>query len=278
MLLPPIADEGHWRVLASTGQRPVVWATTIRPLADQPGVIASFAVIDTTRLRAALFNGTVLPGGGPWNNGATVMPQAVPALVAAFNGGFRFKHIQGGYFTEGRTVKPLLAGDATFGIRTDGSVLIGRYGRDMTNDGSWVSLRQNLPLVIDGGVDVVATATEPGVARIYWGDDYNHVLLDVRSAICQRKDGSLLYALVGRVDIEGLAHALLVAQCDRAMELDMNGSWPQFVTFGPTGGAQRTPVALDQRMSHLSRVLTTSSTKDFVALFDPVLLPPNVVR
>ncbi len=255
-----------------------MWGSTIRPFSDRPSVVASYAVFEQTRLRAALFNGTELPGGGPWNNGSKVMPAAVPALVAAFNGGFKFRHIKGGYFAEGRVVKPLLDGEATLAIGTDGHIAIGILGADFTNDGSWSSLRQNLPMIIDGGHETVSTAHEAGVDKIYWGNDFGGVQLDTRSALCQRADGRLMYATVGGVDIYGLTRALLAVGCQRAMELDINGRWPQFVTFTQPGSPTRDPIALDARMGHLDRVLTTGSTKDFIALFDPTLLPKDVVH
>lgn len=270
----PPGAEG-WRVLASTGAGHVIWGTTQRPIIDHPEVVASYAVFDPTGLHAALFNGTQLPGGGPWVNGSRVSGAAEPALVAAFNGGFKFKHIRGGYFAEGREIKPLLDGEATLAIRADGWMTIGVYGKDLTNDGSWTSLRQNLPLIVDGGHEVVSVASEPGVAHIYWGDDFGGVVRDLRSALCLRRDARLMYAVVGPVDIEGLAAALVTAGCERAMELDINGSWPQFVTIdrsGPTSAG----VGLDPRMSHLDRYLTGSS-KDFIALFDPALLPANAL-
>lgn len=273
---PSPPGDGSWSVAASTAAGPVVWESSNRPLAAQPDVTASYASFDPTRLHAALFNGTELPGGGPWNNGSKVMAAAQPALLAAFNGGFRFKHIKGGYFTESQVVKPLIDGDATLAIGADGRIVLGAYGRDLTNDGSWVSLRQNLPPVIDGGREVVSTAREQGSPSIYWGDDYGHVTLDRRSAICRRVDGLIMYVVTERVDIRGLADVLLAAHCDFAMELDINGSWPQFVSFTPSTGA-RAPVGLTPEMTHLSRV-TTGSTKDFIALFDPALLPPGVVK
>lgn len=265
-------------MLGSTAQIPVMWATSIRPFADRPAVTASYATFDQTRVRAALYNGTELPGGGPWINGPKVPPAAVPALVAAFNGGFKFKHIKGGYFTEGRVLKPLLDGEATLAIGIDGRITIGIYGTDLTNDGSWSSLRQNLPMVVDGGREVVSTAHEVGVDKIYWGNDFGGAELDYRSALCIRTDGLMMYAEVGRVDINGLTRALVSAGCLRAMELDINGKWPQLVTFTNPGTATRDPIALDSRMGHLDRYLTTGSTKDFVALFDPALLPNDVVR
>ena len=57
-----------------------------------------------------------------------------------------------------------------------------------------------------------------------------HVALDQRSALCQRADGLMMYAVVGKVDIDGPARALISARCERAMELDINGSWPPFVS------------------------------------------------
>jgi hypothetical protein len=240
--------------------------------------VASYAAFDQTRLHAALFNGTQLPGGGPWNNGSTVMPAAVPSLVAAFNGGFLFKHIRGGYFTEGRVAKSLLDGEATLAISTQGRLTIGVLGIDLANDGSWVSLRQNLPLIVDAGQDVVNAAHESGVATIYWGDNFGGVVLDQRSALCQRTDGLMMYADIGKVDIHGLADALVSAHCKRAMELDINGTWPQFVSFNQPDSPTPDPIALDSTMSHLHRYLTAGSAKDFVALFDPASLPPNTVK
>ena len=181
----PLPGAGDWQVLSSVSGAPVIWGATNQPLVDHPDVTASYAVFDPKRLHAALFNGTELPGGGPWNNGAQVMGAATPSLVAAFNGGFLFKHIKGGYFTESRVVKPLLDGDATLAVGTNGQLAIGVYGRDLTNDGSWVSLRQNLPPVVDRGKEAVSNAHEAGGA-IYWGDNFGHVLLDFRSALCRR--------------------------------------------------------------------------------------------
>ena len=269
----PLPGAGDWQVLASVSGAPVIWGATNQPIAGHPDITASYAVFDPKRLHAALFNGTELPGGGPWNNGSAVMDTATPSLVAAFNGGFLFKHINGGYFTEGTMVKPLIDGDATLGVGTNGELAIGVYGSEMTNDGSWVSLRQNLPPVVNGGREAVSAAA----GSIYWGDNFGHVLLDFRSALCRRSDGLLMYVVAGLVDINGLANVLVTAHCDFAMELDINGTWPQFVSFTQSGGNQPIPTALDTRMRHLSRYLT-GSTKDFIALFDPTQLPANVVR
>lgn len=268
---PSIDGEGEWRVLASLGVAPVVWATSIRPLAEYGSVVATAAVFDPSRLRAALFNGSEIPGKGPWKNGSRITKAALPALVAAFNGGFRLEHIKGGYVTEGRTVRGLRKNEATLAIGRDGRLALGVWGKDLTDDGSWASVRQNLPpVVMDGAVSVKKF---PGT---YWGDDFHRVTFTYRSAICTRRDGLLMYVAIGDVDIMLLGRALVVMGCLTAMQLDINGNWPQFDTYGGFGQEKRTPALLDRRMSNAARYLRRS-TKDFIALFDPATLRDGVL-
>ena len=218
VVTPALTNEGVWVPIAEiTDGTAVAWATSIRPLADHASVVATFVTIDQENLVAGLFNGYEMPGGD-WVNGERLEGAQVPAAVATFNGGFRFEHYKGGYFTEGKMLRELRDGEATFAIGNDGKVLLGEYGRDMTNDGSWKSLRQNLPLMIDGGEDILDK--NPGVN---WGEDYHDKIYVLRSAVCQQKSGALLYAIVGEVDVRLLVRALLVAGCERAMQLDING-------------------------------------------------------
>ena len=86
-----------------------------------------------------------------------------------------------------------------------------------------------------------------------------------------------MYVAVGDVDINLLGRALVAMGCVTAMQLDINGNWPQFDTYRGFGQSKRTPVLLDRRMSNAGRYLHRSD-KDFVALFDPESLPPNTVR
>ncbi|MEY3505417.1 MAG: hypothetical protein RI898_170, partial [Actinomycetota bacterium] len=60
-------------------------------------------------------------------------------------------------------------GFATFGIRADGSSTIGIWGKDMTDDGSWKSLRQNLPPLVNDAKSVYAN-----YPSINWGEDYTN--------------------------------------------------------------------------------------------------------
>jgi len=271
-ITPALDGEGEWRPLASLGSRTVVWGTSIRPLADYGSVVATAAVIEQTALHAALFNGTVIPGKSGWNNGNHIMKDALPSLVAAFNGGFRLEHFKGGYITEGRVIRKMRDNEATMAIDKNGVLHVGVWGKDLQDDGSWVSLRQNLPPVVMDGVESVSKF--PGT---YWGDDFHQVTFTYRSAICARADGRLMYVAIGNVDIDLLAKALIAMGCHTAMELDINGNWPQFDTFKGFGTIERKPQFLDKRMGNGGRYLRKSE-KDFIALFDPATLPAGVVK
>jgi hypothetical protein len=193
-----------------------------------------------------------------------------PALVAAFNGGFRFDNEPGGYFTEGRMVRPLIAGQATLAIDRNGRLFVGEYGRDLSDDGTWQSLRQNLPLIVDGGVS--QALLKPGTN---WGRNYHNVIYVTRSAVCLRTDGRYAYVTVGPVDAPSLGQALVALGCRRAIELDITGTWPTFVSFHPGSAGQETAVFLDRRMGGNPARYLTGSSKEFFAGFDSGHVPAN---
>ena len=269
---PALDGEGQWQPIVALKDTPVVWATSIRPLPNYASVVATAAVIDQAKLHAALFNGPLIPGDGPWNNGNKVMDAALPSLVATFNGGFRLEHFKGGYMTEGRTVRAMKNDEATLAIRPDGTATIGVYGKDLVDDGSWVSLRQNLPPVVSDGRSSV-----DDYPNTYWGDNYHKVVFTYRSAVCTLPDGKLMFVTMGDVDIKLLADALVTMGCRTAMELDINGDWPQFATYTGFGTTDRSGVLLDRRMKNKNRYIKNSE-KDFIAFFDPETLPTGVVR
>lgn len=273
LFAPALAGEGQWSPIARAGGQDAMWATSIRPLASAGGVVASMVVIDQTHLRAGLFNGAEQPGG-TWKRGNRVPASLQPALLAAMNGGFRFEHIKGGYKTEGVTVKPLRVGDATLAVGTDGRIAVGQLGRDLFDDGSWVSLRQDLVLIVDRGQSQVQRGIDEGV---WWGADYGNKVYVPRSAVCELVDGRIAYTLVGNVDATQLAESLIALGCVKAIQMDINGTWPVFFTF--TTGSDGTVAGhfLDRRMGGDPTRYLTGSTKEFFGFFDSGLVPAGSV-
>jgi hypothetical protein len=269
---PGIKGEGVWRAIARVRTKPLIYATSIRPLWCFGSVVATMATYDPNLLRAALFNGNEVPGGKGWRNGTKVRGAAVPSLVASFNGGFRFEHEPGGYFTENRTVQKLKKGYATFAIRKDGYSTVGVWGEDLHDDGTWISLRQNLPPLVSEGKPSYASYD-----KVDWGQDFDNKVYNFRSSVCVRTDGFMMFVAVGKVNIGMLADTLVALGCRTGMELDINGTWPYFATYEGFGTKKRTGKTVDTRMGDPQRHLN-GSTKDFIALFDPETLKPGAVR
>lgn len=264
--LTPVLDEalpgeGQWVAWHQPDVEHALWVTSLRPSAEHASVVATYVHVDPSRLRAVLYAGSELPGGDDWRHQARVSGADVASLVAAFNGGFRFEHIAGGYVSEGRVVRPLVEGEATLAIDTEGRIALGAYGRDLTDDGTWVSLRQNLPLLVDDGISQVA-----GTGARSWGVDHGGVTYVFRAAVCTVANGHLRFVSAGDVDAAMLADIMVAGGCRTAMQLDINGTWPQFTLFDGLGTTKRTPTVVDVRMGNPYRYLN-GSKKDFVALF-----------
>ena len=106
--------------------------------------------------------------------------------------------------------------------------------------------------------------------------DFGGETKNLRTAVCTRSDGRLMFVMMGKVDIGPFATGLVHMGCLTAMQLDQNGTWPFFATFKGLGTTERKAVLLDQRMIRGERVLG-ASRKDFIALFAPDLLKPGVL-
>jgi hypothetical protein len=272
IISPAIKDEGAWRAVAKVRKEPMIYATSIRPLWCYGSVVATMATYDPTKIRAALFNGTEVPGGKGWKNTSSIRGSAVRSLIASFNGGFRFEHNPGGYITEGRTIRKMRKGYATFGIRPDGTSTIGIWGEDMTADEEWASLRQNLPPLVAENKSVYAS-----YKAVDWGQDFDNKVYSFRSAVCLRMDGLMMFIAVGKVNIGMLADTLVLLGCRTAMQLDINGTWPFFSTYSNFGKSDRRGRTIDTRMGDPDRHLN-GATKDFIGLFDPQTLKPGALK
>ena len=272
IISPAIKNEGAWRAIAKVRKEPMIYATSIRPLWCYGSVVATMATYDPTKVRAALFNGTEVPGGKGWKNTSSIRGSAVRSLIASFNGGFRFEHNPGGYITEGRTIRKMRKGYATFGIRPDGTSTIGIWGEDMKADEEWASLRQNLPPLVAENKSVYAS-----YKAVDWGQDFDNKVFSYRSAVCLRMDGLMMFVAVGKVNIGMLADTLVFLGCRTAMQLDINGTWPFFSTYSSFGKTDRRGRTIDIRMGDPDRHLN-GATKDFIGLFDPQTLKPGALK
>ena len=172
----------------------------------------------------------VVPGaddpGGPWPWGGEVDQGSRPYLVASFNGGFMWNDFKGGVLAFGRSFRDLAAGQASFVVFADGSFTVGLWGRDVGPGPNVVAVRQNLPLLVDGGAPTPAAAS-PGA----WGRTTGGVAT-MRSAVGVDANGGLVWA-GGRFSPLELAYALVAGGAVRGMEMDINGTWVNFNVYQP---------------------------------------------
>jgi hypothetical protein len=238
---PAIPGEGQW---SSTGRLvggiPAIYQTTLRPDAIHTSYVAGVAWMDTKLLKATLYSGSQIPGGGPYSHTAPVQPGAAGSLVAAFNAGFLMNGANGGYYTDGKAILPLRAGAASFVIDRYGTATVGQWGRDVTMSPSVVSVRQNLDLLVDRGRPV------PGLNSAdttQWGNTLGNAIYVWRSGIGITADGALVYVGGPGLNVTDLADLLVRAGAVRAMELDINTDWVNFSVYqpatpsGPASGA-----------------------------------------
>jgi hypothetical protein len=260
----PLPGEGVWQPSGRpVARRPVLWVTYLRPDAVHTGLIAGIAHLDMSRLSATLHAGTDVPGGGPWVNGPQIAVSHYPYVVAAFNSAFRLDSSRGGYYAEGRTVKPLVTDRASLVTYRDGRVDVGAWGRDDTMSSAVTSVRQNLDLIVDHG------ALVPGLGNSnsgLWGGTVGNQIYVWRSGVGVDARGNIIYVAGPGLNVETLAELLRRAGSVRAMELDINTWWISFNVFvpGPGGGVQPSNL-LASMVRSPSRYLS-DGTRDFIEI------------
>jgi hypothetical protein len=228
---PRIPGEGQW----SPAGRPVdgipaVYETTLRPDPVHTSYVVGAAWMDTKLLKATLYSGSIIPGGGPFTHTAPVSNGAAGSLVAAFNAGFLMAAANGGYYTDGKTIIPLQTGAASFVVYANGSATVGAWGTDVSMNPSVVSVRQNLDLLVNGG-QPAAGLDAADTTR--WGATLGGAVYVWRSGVGVTADGALVYVGGPGLNITDLADLLVRAGAVRAMELDINTDWVNFSTYHP---------------------------------------------
>jgi hypothetical protein len=238
---PPVPGEGQWSPAGRLVDGvPAVYETLLRPSAIHTSYVVGVAWMDTKLLRATLYSGSQIPGGGPYPNTAPISPTASTSLVAAFNAGFLMSDANGGYYTDNKTIIPLRTGAASFVVYSNGTANVGQWGQDVTMTPNVVSVRQNLNLIVDNGAVVPAVYNSN---NIQWGATLGGGLYVWRSGLGITADGALVYVGGPGLDITDLANILVRAGAVRAMELDINTDWVNYSTYQPaTPSGAATPL------------------------------------
>lgn len=264
---PATPGEGVWHPAGRLVRGvPAVYATALRPDPVHTSLATGVAWMDPTLLRVAMFAGVQQPGGR-WSNEAPVPVADRASLVATFNSGFKLPASRGGYYAEGRIVRPLVNGAASLVIDTSGRPTVGAWGRDDQMSPSVASVRQNLALIVDNGAAVAGLDQN---IRGLWGATLGNTLFVWRSGVGVTADGALVYAAGNGLSVSSLARVLAAAGAVRGMELDINSEWTHFFSYDSPDAAQPatvvgTKLVPDMRAS--PNLYLEGESRDFFALF-----------
>lgn len=265
----PLPGEGVWHVAGreTANGVPTMYEAFVRPDAVHTSFVVGVVWMDPTLLAAQLYSGSSIPGGGPYPYSAPITAKNSEDLVAAFNAGFLMSDANGGYYTDGKTIMPLRSGAASAVIFKDGTMTVGKWGRDVKMSNQVASVRQNLDLIVDHGKPAVGL-TNANLDK--WGVTIGGAYNVWRSGLGVTKDGALIYVGGPSLSISDLANVLVRAGCVRAMELDINTDWVQFSAFKgplntPINGSNGT--SLESAMAGSpSRYFASWWTRDFFTM------------
>ena len=259
---PPLPDEGVWQPLVSLHGEPAIRAAFLRPDAQLTSSRVGVAWREQKLVRLVLHPGYQVPGGTGWSQPFEVPASERDSLLATFNSGFTMVDANGGYWQDGKTAVPLRSGAASMVLYKDGRVDVvkwngARPGPDVS------AVRQNLGLLVDNGTlspDVDSTTTNT------WGKTLGNKTYVWRSALGIRKDGSLVFVVGASMSVRTLANIVRDAGAVRAMELDINNSWTNFMTYDHPSKGVAVPHMLTKDEKPNPRRYLQPSTRDFVAV------------
>lgn len=229
---PPIPGEGVWHPYGRLVDGvPAVYEAFLRPDAVHTSLVVGVAWMDPRLLRATLYSGSTIPGGGPYRYTAPITRSAARTLVAAFNAGFLMDNANGGYYTDGKVIIPLRTGAASFVVYRNGDATVEAWPGPRALTSSVVAVRQNLDLLVNHGAPV------PGLNAndtTVWGATLGNQIYVWRSGLGVTADGALVYVGGPGLNITTLAELLVRAGAVRAMELDINTDWVNLTTYRPS--------------------------------------------
>ena len=264
LLDAPLRGEGTWSPSTRTvNGRPVTYTTFLRPDPAHMAVVASAVWLNPEVTNVTYVPGTKQGTGWSWNSEipATERPKA----VAAFNAGFKFKDIRGGYMAEGRNPSPLVDGQASLVLNANGNPQLGAWGTDVKMAPGVTSVVQNLDLIVNNSRPVPGLRS--GVSRD-WGKPKWQLQYTNRSGLGITNDGALIYVAGSNLTTDSLAYALANVGAVRAMELDIHATNPtfNFLAIKPGSGGALTGTKLVPGLASAADRYLQPSQRDFFAV------------
>lgn len=261
---PRLPGEGEWQTVVTVHGHPAVRVASLRPDAEHTSYVAAAMWLDPTFVAGRLHPGYHDPGGH-WHAPTSLTPALRRTVVAAFNSGFRLNgDSHGGYYSEGRTVAPLVRGAASLVLGDNGVATVGSWGSEVRMTPGIASVRQNLVLLVDHGEVNTACATG---GQAEWGNTIGQSAFIDRSGFGVTATGAEVYVGGPALSVCTLGKLMRAAGVVRGMELDINPDWVSGVYFhdspdGPPEGFRLYPTQKVSPQHYLS-----PSSRDWYAWY-----------
>lgn len=267
--------DGQWLPLptSSGGEatRPLLFKTLLHPDPRRSWAELFVVAVDLRAVRVQLVAGSEEPQATETGALAMDRPGVVPrshvaAALGAFNGGFKTEHGHYGMKVGALTLIPANEGACTVLEKQDGSLAIGSWARVesfMASAGWW---RQTPNCMYEQGV------IHPRLAEGFvhqWGATLSGQTVIRRSAIGVDATGQTLFvAISNHTTAPALARGMHHAGAETVAQLDVNHSYPKFVTFHESDrSALRFAVPLADGFEYSEQeYLTKPSRRDFFYL------------
>lgn len=258
-----VPNEGIWQDMYTVKGEPAARATYIRPDNEHTGYLVGVVWMDPKLVSFTLHPGLQVPGGGGWAEDNQIPGPLRSSILATFNSGFTMVDARGGIWQRGKQVNELRTGGASMVLGDDGSLDVRAWEGGVPAPGIH-TVRQNLVLMVNGG-ELTPEVTNSQVTS-EWGATIGNAAFVWRSAVGVRNDGSVIFVAGPAMNIQSLARIMKAAGCVRAMQLDINPSWTNYITYTQDNGQVTPHMFPDGAQPNPWRYLSPS-TRDFVAVY-----------
>ena len=259
----PMYGEGVWKpTKILVNGNTAIWMARIRPDNVHTSYWATVTWFDPRLLAFQQIPGTKVPEVSGISKRTGQVPSRLKQFyVAGLNGGFLLRDSQGGYEYQGTEYRTLLQGKASLVTYKDGSIDVLKWGRDSL-DRPVQAVRQNMDLIVDGGVNQVESEDQSKWGWVWQGVGSGKNLVG-RSAIGVRADGTVISVIGSAMSAKSLGDVLVRAGAQRAILLDMNSAYANGFLYGPYRGGKK----LDPASTRSADRFWKPSERDFVAIY-----------
>jgi hypothetical protein len=228
--------DGKWIGVTTEGDRgrPLVYKTLLHPDATRAWAEVFVVAIDLRRVHLRFVAGSAdpeasTPEGRAYKRPAIVPEVDRPALIAAFNGGWKSDHGHFGMKVDGVVLLPPRDTSCTVTVMGDETVRVAPWTDLAPAEAQMLFYRQTPPCLYTSG------KRHPGLAvedTKNWGAAIGGEAVIRRSAIGLDEHGETMFVCVtNNTTAPALADAIHHAGAYDVAELDVNWSFPKFLLY-----------------------------------------------